>query len=187
MTALLVSVLGCTTAAQIHGPRLGFGVELDNDLRFSPRVEVGYDFMYWKSWYGGGVSGGLSYAPVTERASLYVEGLGSIPFIPLNALAIGGELTLKRDTFGFGLRGGISTLAFYPPDACTGDEGPCPPGEWTTDDVVHPNWLPRFDFRVVGYFGLEREECGSHDCAYAAYLLQFSSVLATYYLADAEP
>jgi len=133
-------LLGCsTTAATIHGPQLSVGLELDHDIRLSPRIELGYDYFYWKDMIGAGAAAGLAYASVNNRLSIFGEGLFNafpLPPFPLTPLAVGGELSLKAGEFAPAIRVGLSTVAYMPPKACypplEGDWEGCPSGHGLT-------------------------------------------------------
>lgn len=148
----------CTTYAEINGPRIGVGIEIDHDLRVSPRFEVGWDYDRWSAalGWGGGVT--LAWAPVVGRVEAVAEArvlafpiLGPAPISPLGFGFIGSWS--RSDGWAIGARVGIGTLMYMPPEACVegffdGNTVPCPPGSNTLDTVIQRPWLPRLDYRV---------------------------------------
>lgn len=192
LTLPLMAVLlaACsTTGAQIDGPVFGIGLEVDTEGELSPRVHAGYQTAFWYDMLGYGAGAGLGYAPLDNRVELYVD--GQVYAAPL----FGFPLTPW--VFGFGLaysphrswellaRAGLEVWMFEPPEACwpplEGDWEGCPPGVFTNEDVVYPEWLPRIDFRAAFHWGLETgTERG-------VFYLGFDPVLALWNLQDTIP
>lgn len=161
--ALMMAPACSTVSAEIHGPRVGIGFELDHDLRVSPRFELGYDYDRYNNAFGYGGSVGMAWAPLVGRLEAILEGrLLAFPLfgMPISPLALGSVAAWSRaDGWTVGVRSGIGTLMYMPGDACVppidGEFDGCPEGVPTLESVVQRPWLPRIDFRVSVLFSVE--------------------------------
>jgi hypothetical protein len=183
---------GCsTTGAQIDGPVFGLGLELDTDLEISPRLQVGYHTAYWFDMLGYGAGAGIGYALLDNRAELFAEAQAYVvPILgfPLTPWSVGGVVAFSPEHgWELGVRGGLEVWMFKPPEACwpplEGDWAGCPPGVYTSDDVVYPEWLPRIDFRAAFHMGVG-ENAGERR---GVFYLGFDPVLALWNLQGTTP
>jgi len=193
---LCLAAAGCTTVtAVIHGPRFGADLDVDHNLDVSPRIEAGYAYLSYQDAAGWTAGGGGSYSPVTGWGQLWAEvGAWAFPLLPLYLMPLtvrvgaafhpDWEPTLAV-TFGVGGE-------FYkPPESCNPPlEGPwegCPPGVWTWNDVVYPDWVPQAHYLATMLPFVDREGCTDGDCPLFMHTLIFDPILSWHLLFGGTP
>jgi hypothetical protein len=149
---------GCTTTwAEIHGPRVGLGLGLDDELRTSPRLALGYHYLVYKDAMGLGAGGSVTYSPVTQwtevaaEADVWMFPLLGFPLTPFT-FRLGGAFHPEDGAalmFGLGLGG----VLYRPPDACypplEGAWNGCPPGVYRAEDTVYPDMVSRVGYQAT--------------------------------------
>ncbi|MFO0744228.1 MAG: hypothetical protein U1F43_00950 [Myxococcota bacterium] len=171
LAATLLASACSTEFAEIAGPRIGLGLEIDHDLHVSARLELGLDYDKWNNALGYGGSVAVAWAPEAGRVEALVEGRAFVLVLfgvaPLTPFGLGAVVAWSRaEGATLGVRAGLGTLMYMPPSACVrpleGDTKPCPPELPTLDDVIERPWLPRIDYRASFLWSLEgrRDKAG---------------------------
>jgi hypothetical protein len=186
--AALCLALGCTTTwAEIHGPRAGLGLDLDENLDASPRVELGYHWLKFKDALGFGAGGTVTYSPVSQwtqlsaEANFWIFPLLGFPLTPF-AFRVGAGFHPDEGAalvLGFGLGG----VLYKPPVSCNlpleGDWHGCPPGDWWQEDVVYPDMIGQIGYLFSALPVASGSDClGGGDCTLMLHSITFHTTLA---------
>jgi hypothetical protein len=197
LAAMLFAGHGCsTTWAEIHGPRFGMGLEIDDDARVSPRLEAGYRWLQYKDAMGWGAGGVVSYSPVTQWTEVVAEAnIWMFPFLgflqtPVT-FRLGGAFHAE-DGAALVLGIGLGGLLYKPPAAAypplEGAWNGYPPNAWQDGDTVYPDMVPEIVYAAGWRPVYSDGPCtDGADCAMVVHSLTYDTTLAWFLLFGGRP
>ena len=185
-----LSLTGCSSWAEIHGPTAGIALRINHDLEVTPTLRAGYHYTKFSMALQYGGRGGIDYSPLKHRIELFAEAQGGGVLFINSPFFAGSALGWSPSTsWTWAIRAGINPYLFAPPGACnegwfewTDERPPCSTvNEYQVDDLVFPTWLPQIGYRFdyLRSFSGDTQEFG--------HSLSFDATAALWWLDGSQP